>query len=83
METAPLETIDFRVHLRTPHMLKPWDPDNPAPHFKQYIDFYKMRPRLTSQSMDTFVNNMNEGGVAKGVVCGGYNHFYRKSPRQG
>jgi len=39
METVPLETTDFRVRLRTPHMLKPWDPDNPAPHFKQYIDF--------------------------------------------
>jgi len=71
MTTTFLETIDFRVRLRTPHMLKPWDPDNPAPHFKQYIDFYKMRPRLSPLSMDMFVQNMHEGGVAKGVVCGG------------
>ncbi len=71
MAMPPLETIDFRVRLRTPQMLEPWDPDNPAPHFKQYIDFYKMRPRLTPQTMEQFIQTMHADGVSKGVVCCG------------
>ena len=66
-----MEIIDFRVRLRTPHMLKPWDPDDPAPHFRQYIDLYKMRPRLTPLDMAQMVTEMGQGGVAQGVVCGG------------
>jgi predicted TIM-barrel fold metal-dependent hydrolase len=66
-----MEIIDFRVRLRTAHMLKPWNPENPAPHFEQYITFYKMKPRLTEMSMGEFVKNMVQQGVSKGVVCGG------------
>jgi len=68
---ANMEIIDFRVRLRTVHMLKPWDPDDPEPHFKQYIDLYKMRPRLTPLSMAEMVAEMTRGGVKRGVVCGG------------
>lgn len=66
-----MDVVDFRVRLRTEHMLGPWDPDDPAPHFSQYIDLYKMRPRLTPMSMPDYIENMNGGGVARGVVCGG------------
>jgi predicted TIM-barrel fold metal-dependent hydrolase len=66
-----MDVVDFRVRLRTEHMLGPWDPDDPAPHFSQYIDLYKMRPRLTPLSMPDYVAEMNAGGVARGVVCGG------------
>ncbi len=66
-----MDVVDFRVRLRTEHMLGPWDPDDPAPHFAQYIDLYKMRPRLTPMSMPDYIENMNSGGVARGVVCGG------------
>jgi len=66
-----MDVVDFRVRLRTEHMLGPWDPDDPAPHFAQYIDLYKMRPRLTPLSMPDYIENMNGGGVARGVVCGG------------
>lgn len=66
-----MDVVDFRVRLRTEHMLGPWDPDHPAPHFAQYIDLYKMRPRLTPMSMPDYIENMNGGGVARGVVCGG------------
>jgi predicted TIM-barrel fold metal-dependent hydrolase len=66
-----MDVVDFRVRLRTEHMLGPWDPEDPAPHFSQYIELYKMRPRLTPMTMSEYIANMNGGGVAKGVVCGG------------
>ncbi len=66
-----MDVIDFRVRLRTPQMLKPWDPKNPAPHFEQYIKFYRMEPRLSEMSTVDFLDNMNKKGVSKGVVCGG------------
>ena len=66
-----IEVIDFRVRFRTPQMLLPWRPENPAPHFEQYIDLYKMTPRLTEISLPEFLTIMQEQGVAKGVVCGG------------
>lgn len=66
-----MEVIDFRVRFRTPHMLKPWNPENPAPHFEQYIKLYKMEPRLTEMTMSEYVEDMNSQGVSKGVVCGG------------
>jgi uncharacterized protein len=66
-----MDVVDFRVRLRTEHMLGPWDPDDPAPHFSQYIDLYKMRPRLTPLDMPDYVAEMRRGGVSRGVVCGG------------
>lgn len=65
------KVIDFRVRLRTAQMLKPWDPDNPAPHFEQYIELYHMKPRLSVLTDDEFVKNMHDQGVSEGVVCGG------------
>ncbi len=52
-------------------MLIPWNPENPAPHFEQYINLYKMKPRLSEMTLSAFSKNMNEKGVSKGVVCGG------------
>ncbi len=66
-----MDVVDFRVRLRTEHMLGPWDPEDPAPHFSQYIELYKMRPRLTPMAVPEYIATMNAGGVAKGVVCGG------------
>lgn len=66
-----MDVVDFRVRLRTEHMLGPWNPDDPAPHFSQYIELYKMRPRLTPMGMPEFIAAMNDGGVSRGVVCGG------------
>jgi len=66
-----MDVVDFRVRLRTEHMLGPWDPDDPAPHFSQYIELYKMRPRLTPLAMTDYVATMKHGGVSRGVVCGG------------
>lgn len=66
-----MDVVDFRVRLRTEHMLGPWDPDDPAPHFSQYIELYKMRSRLTPMSVEEFIATMERGGVARGVVCGG------------
>jgi hypothetical protein len=66
-----MECIDFRVRLRTEEMLKPWNPEHPAPHFAQYIELYKMKERLTPLAMPEFVDHMVAGGVQKGVLCGG------------
>jgi predicted TIM-barrel fold metal-dependent hydrolase len=66
-----VDVVDFRIRLRTEHMLGPWDPDDPAPHFSQYIDLYKMRPRLTPLDMPEYIATMTGGGVTRGVVCGG------------
>jgi len=66
-----IDVIDFRIRFRTKQMLLPWRPENPAPHFEQYIELYKMVPRLTEMTLPEFVNNMQSQGVAKGVVCGG------------
>ena len=68
---ARMDVVDFRVRLRTEHMLGPWNPDDPAPHFSQYIDLYKMRPRLTPMDMPEYIATMTGGGVSRGVVCGG------------
>ena len=66
-----MDVIDFRVRLRTEQMLKPWNPDNPAPHFEEYIRLYKMEPRLSEMKLPDFVSNMHVQGISKGVVCGG------------
>ena len=66
-----MDVVDFRIRLRTEHMLGPWDPDDPAPHFSQYITLYKMRPRLTPLDMPAYMAEMTSGGVSRGVVCGG------------
>ena len=66
-----MDVVDFRVRLRTEHMLGPWNPDDPAPHFSQYITLYKMRPRLTPLDMPAYIATMTSGGVSRGVVCGG------------
>jgi len=66
-----MDVVDFRVRLRTKHMLGPWNPDDPAPHFSQYIELYNMRSRLTELTMTEFVAMMKREGVSRGVVCGG------------
>ncbi len=65
------QVIDFRLRFRTNQMLKPWNPNNPAPHFKEYIKLYKMKPRLSIIPMNDFIKNMQSKNVDKGVVCGG------------
>ncbi|MCF7809506.1 amidohydrolase family protein [bacterium] len=62
---------DFRVRFRTEQILKPWNPENPAPHYELYIEIYKMKPRLSIMGMKEFVKNMKVQGVSKGIVCGG------------
>jgi uncharacterized protein len=66
-----MDVVDFRIRFRTEHMLGPWNPDDPAPHFSQYIELYKMRPRLTQMDMPEYAAMMKRGGVSRGVVCGG------------
>ncbi len=62
--------IDFRVRLRTPEALRAWVP-KPIPQFKRYIDFYKMKPRLTYQSPNETIQEMKDVGITKAVLCSG------------
>jgi predicted TIM-barrel fold metal-dependent hydrolase len=62
--------FDFRVRLRTPEALKAWVP-KPIPQFERYIDFYKMKPRLTYQTPDETIEEMKNVGITKAVLCSG------------
>ena len=62
--------IDFRVRLRTPEALKAWVPE-PIPQFKKYVDFYKMKPRLTYQTPEETIEEMNRASITKAVLCSG------------
>ncbi len=62
--------IDFRVRLRTPEALKAWVP-KPIPQFEKYVDFYKMKPRLTYQTAEETIEEMRSAGITKAVLCSG------------
>lgn len=62
--------IDFRVRLRTQQALKTWVP-KPIPQFERYVDFYKMKPRLTYQTPDETIEEMKEAGIKRAVLCSG------------
>jgi len=62
--------IDFRVRLRTPESLKAWVPKT-IPQFERYIDFYKMKPRLTYQAPIETIEEMKSVGIEKAVLCSG------------
>lgn len=62
--------IDFRVRLRTPEALRAWVPE-PIPQFKKYVDFYKMKPRLTYQTPEETIEEMEKAGITKAVLCSG------------
>ena len=65
-----MKVIDFRVRLRTSQLLKPWNPESPAPHFEQYIKLYKMEPRLSIIGAEETIKIMNSAGITEAVVCG-------------
>jgi len=62
--------IDFRVRLRTKEFLRAWTP-KPIPQFERYIDFYKMKPRLTYQTPEETIEEMRSVGITKAVICSG------------
>jgi len=64
------EIIDFRVRLRTPELLKAWAP-KPEPCFERYVELYRMKPRLTFQTVEETIEEMTKAGVTKAVLCGG------------
>ncbi len=65
-----MEIIDGRVRLRTEQLLKPWTTEL-QPFFKDYIQWYKMKDRLTPLSVDEQIRNAREAGIGKMLVCGG------------
>lgn len=64
------EVIDFRVRLRTPQALKAWVP-NPIPQFRRYIEFYKMKSRLSYQTPEETIEEMRTAGITKALLCSG------------
>lgn len=71
MQNESEGVVDFRLRVRTPHMMKQFDPQNPAPHVKPYLKLYKVESRITEMSVPDFVNDMMRQGVSKGVLFGG------------
>jgi predicted TIM-barrel fold metal-dependent hydrolase len=65
-----MEIIDGRVRLRTKQLLKPWTTEL-QPFFKDYIEWYKMKDRLTPMSVDEQIKNAMGASIEKMVVCGG------------
>lgn len=65
-----MEIIDGRVRLRTEQLLKPWTTEI-KPFFKDYIDWYEMKDRLTPISVENQIKNAKKAGIKKMVVCGG------------
>ena len=65
-----MEIIDGRVRLRTKQLLKPWTTEI-QPFLKDYIEWYKMKDRLTPMPVDEQIINAKEAGIEKMVVCGG------------
>jgi predicted TIM-barrel fold metal-dependent hydrolase len=64
-----MKIIDGRVRLRTKQLLKPWTTDL-KPYFKEYIDLYKMKDRLTPIPVDEQINIAKKAGVTQMIVCG-------------
>ena len=65
-----MKTIDGRVRLRTKQLLKAWTTEL-KPFFKDYIKWYKMKPRLTQMPVQELIDYAAKSGVEKMVVCGG------------
>jgi predicted TIM-barrel fold metal-dependent hydrolase len=65
-----MKIIDGRVRLRTEQLLKPWTTEL-KPYFKDYIEWYKMKDRLTPIPVEVQIKNASESGIEKMVVCGG------------
>jgi len=65
-----VEITDFRIRLRTQEALKAWVP-KPIPQFKRYIELYKMKPRLTYQTPEETIEEMEKAGIKKAVLCSG------------
>lgn len=64
-----MKIIDGRVRLRTKQLLKPWTTEL-KPFFKEYIDWYKMKDRLTPISVEEQIKIVKDAGIEKMVVCG-------------
>ncbi len=65
-----MRIIDGRVRLRTEQLLKPWTTEL-KPFFKEYIEWYHMKDRLTPISVEEQINQAKDAGIEKMVVCGG------------
>lgn len=65
-----MDIIDFRIRLRTPEALKAWVPKT-IPQFERYIEFYRMKPRLTYQTPEETIEEMKNAGITKAVLCSG------------
>lgn len=68
-----MKIIDSRVRLRTEQLLKAWTSEL-KPYFKDYIGFYKMKPRLSPMPIQELIDYAAKSGVEKMVVCGGNRH---------
>ena len=63
-----MNVIDAKARLRTREMLRHWT-DEIKPFFRDYVQLYKMEPRLHTMPVDEYVNTFPQYGIEKIVVC--------------
>ena len=62
-----MDVIDFRITLRTPCALKEYTP-KPTPQLERYVTLYKMKDRLTYQTPEETIAEMNAAGITEAVL---------------
>ena len=62
-----MKIIDGRVRLRTEQLLKPWTTEL-KPYFKDYIEWYSMKDRLTPVPVEEQIKKATESGIEKMVA---------------
>lgn len=69
-DIRPMQITDSRVRVRTEQLMKAWTTElNPV--FEDYLDFYKMRGRVSVLPMDEQIEEARDAGITRMVVCGG------------
>lgn len=61
--------IDSRVRLRTEQLLRPWTTELKS-YYKDYIDLYKMKPRLNVMPVEELLDYAAQHGVKRMLVYG-------------
>ncbi|MFX1249818.1 MAG: amidohydrolase family protein [Promethearchaeota archaeon] len=64
-----MKIVDARVRLRTERLLKDWTIEI-KPYFKDYIELYKMKTRLTPIPVEEFIILVKKSGIEKMIVSG-------------
>ena len=68
-----MKIIDARVRPRTPQILSAWTTEL-RPHYKSYIDLYKMRSRLNVMPMEELIATAAASEIDQMLICGNHSN---------